>query len=227
VHLVGAWSGRTGQVLPGFPQVIEDYTFFHNTAIASVDGDPYPEVIVATAGYYVHAFNACGREALGWPKFSGQWMVPSPALGDIDGDHQLDLAIGTRDGFLWAWRAGTSDDRTANIQWEGFRHDSANTGNLSTPLTQGVRTVGDAGAIVCPPPDDGDSGTVADASTDAGTDAGSTPRDVATADAGPIPSTTSGGCGCAVPTQTRSSQGALALLGLALTVTATRRRRAR
>jgi hypothetical protein len=227
VHLVGAWSGRTGQVLPGFPQVIEDYTFFHNTAIASVDGDPYPEVIVATAGYYVHAFNACGREALGWPKFSGQWMVPSPALGDIDGDHQLDLAIGTRDGFLWAWRAGTSDDRTANIQWEGFRHDSANTGNLSTPLTQGVRGVGDAGAIVCPPPDDGDSGTVADASADASTDAGTAPRDVTTADAGPVPSTTGGGCGCAVPTQTRSSQGALALLGLALTVTATRRRRAR
>lgn len=89
-HLIGAWSGRTGQVLPGFPQVIEDYTFFHNPTIASVDGDPYPEVIVATAGYYVHAFNACGREAPGFPKFTGQWTLPSPAIGDVSGDHQLE-----------------------------------------------------------------------------------------------------------------------------------------
>lgn len=77
-RLIGAWSGRTGQVLPGFPQVIEDYTFFHNPTIASVDGDPYPEVIVATAGYYVHAFNACGREAPGFPKFTGQWTLRPP-----------------------------------------------------------------------------------------------------------------------------------------------------
>lgn len=65
------------------------------------------------------------------------------------------MVTGTRDGYLWAWRAGTSDDRTANMQWEGFRHDNADTGNLGTPLTQGVRGVGDAGRIVCPNPDDG------------------------------------------------------------------------
>jgi len=229
VHLIGAWSGRTGQVLPGFPQVIEDYTFFHNPSIASVDGDPYPEVIVATAGYYVHAFNACGREAPGWPKFTGQWMVPSPALGDIDGDHQLDLAIGTRDGYLWAWRAGTSDDRTADIQWEGFRHDNANTGNLGTPLTQGVRGGGDAGLIVCPNPDD-DGGTDASADATAATDAPAAGDARAATDAGvradvgPTPTTSGGGCGCRVETRP-ANRGAYALFGLAAVIAASRRRR--
>ena len=55
-HLLGAWDARTGRVLPGFPRVIEDYTFFVNPAIADVNRDGYAE----RARELVLALDACG-----------------------------------------------------------------------------------------------------------------------------------------------------------------------
>src|SRR5262249_2870477 len=36
-HHVSAWDGKTGKFKNGFPQVIEDWQFFHHPAIADVD----------------------------------------------------------------------------------------------------------------------------------------------------------------------------------------------
>src|SRR5207248_8737029 len=104
-HLLAFWSGKTGRMLPGSPVVLEDYTFLTNHVIADVSGDEYPEVITGTGGYFLHAANACGNEPDGWPKFTNGWMTASAAVGDIDGDAQkgLEVVIGTRDGFLFAW----------------------------------------------------------------------------------------------------------------------------
>jgi MYXO-CTERM domain-containing protein len=203
-HLVGAWNGTTGRVFPGFPRVIEDYTFFMNPAIADVSRDAYAEVILGTGGYYLRAFDACGREPQGWPKFTGQWIISSPSVGDLDGDHTLEVVTATRGGYLWAWRTA-GDDRTSSIQWEGFRHDARNTGNYGTALSQGVRRVMDAPTIECPVTTT-DGGTRA---SDGG--AGSTPQDA------------SGGCGCRAAGRQRD--GVWALLGVALALGARRRRR--
>ncbi|MEZ4410156.1 MAG: FG-GAP-like repeat-containing protein, partial [Polyangiales bacterium] len=224
-HLLGAWDGTTGNVFPGFPRVIEDYTFFMNAAIADVGGDRYPEVIVGTAGYYLHAYDACGREPEGWPKFTGQWVIPSPALGDINGDHTLDIVSGTRGGWLWAWRAG-GDDRTSSIQWEGFRHDNQNTGNYGTPLTQGVRSLGDAGVLQCPIPVEPDAGSAEDSGV---TDDASVTTDAPTsvdAGAGAQPAASGGGCDChAAPASGTGTTGAALALGLAALALVRRRRR--
>ncbi|MBK8691993.1 MAG: VCBS repeat-containing protein [Deltaproteobacteria bacterium] len=211
-HLVGAFSGRDGYPLPGYPQLLEDYTFFMNPAIASVDGDPFPELIVGTGGYFLEAFDACGRTPAGWPKFTGQWIIPSPALGDLDGDHRMEVVSGTRGGLLWAWRT-QADDRTANVQWESFRHDNRNTGNYGTPLTQGVRTTGDAGTIQCPVPPEPDAGTSPE---DGGVvaDGGST-----------APPATDDGCGCRATGSAPTGARGLALLGLGLAASLRRRRR--
>jgi hypothetical protein len=137
-HLVGVWSGKTGDMLPGSPFILEDYSFFNSHAVADLNGDDYPEVIVGSAGYRLHAFDGCGREPAGWPKFTGQWIIPTPAVGDVDGDGKLEVVTGTRSGWVYAWRTeGRSDGQ---IQWASYHHDNRNTGNYDTPLDEGDLT---------------------------------------------------------------------------------------
>ncbi len=120
------------KMFPGSPAIIEDYTFFHNGTVADVDGDDYPEVIVGTGGYYVRAFNACGTEAAGFPKFTGQWVIPSPTVGDIDGDGKLEVVSGSRDGWVYAWH--TEGRENGVVEWPTYHHDLLNTGNYATPI---------------------------------------------------------------------------------------------
>jgi MYXO-CTERM domain-containing protein len=136
-QLLSFWSGKTGQMLPGSPVVIEDYTFLVNHAIADVSGDEYPEAITGTGGYFLHAADACGREAEGFPKFTNGWIAAAAAVGDVDGDSQksLEVVTSTRDGWLFAWH--TKGRADGSIEWESFHHDNANTGNYATKLDQG------------------------------------------------------------------------------------------
>lgn len=182
-HLIGAWRTSDGTSLPGFPQKIYDYQFFMNPAIADVSGDVYPEVLVGTGGFYLHAFDALGRVPEGWPKLTGQWIVASPAVGDLDGDGTLEVVDATRSGFLWAWTTPARADE-AVIAWESNRHDLRNTGSYDTPLDQGVLEA-DVPPLVDPGPDAG--GDDAGADDDAG----------AEADAGPGAGGVAGGaCAC-------------------------------
>jgi hypothetical protein len=135
-HLLSMWSGKTGKMMPGSPVVIEDYTFFVNHAVADITGDDYPEVITGTGGYFLRAVDGCGHEAAGWPKFTNGWIASTAAVGDVDGDHALDVVATTRDGFLYAWRTKGRDDGV--VQWESFHHDNANSGDYSKKLDQGT-----------------------------------------------------------------------------------------
>jgi hypothetical protein len=135
---VGAWSGLTGTYLEGWPRVIEDIQFFMNPAIADLDDDGRPEVLAASGGFLLHAWDVSGEEPAGWPKFTGQWVLASPAVGDVDGDGLLDVVVGTRQGWLFAWT--TSSPAGARVEWAGFGHDPAHTRNYSTPLPEGYNT---------------------------------------------------------------------------------------
>jgi hypothetical protein len=165
-HQVGAWRTTDGRMFDGFPRRIEDYMFFVNPSVADVTEDGYPEVIVGSGGYYLHAWDACGKEPEGWPKFTGGWITSSAALGDVDGDGKLEVAIANRSGYLFVYRtAGAADGA---IGWPEYRHDNRNTGNYEEPLPNGgrkriaetpqvcPRTVLDAGpdgGAAAPPPD--------------------------------------------------------------------------
>ena len=135
-HLLAMWSGKTGHMMPGSPVVIEDYTFLTNMAIADINGDDYPEVIVGTGGYFLRAVDACGREVAGWPKFTNGWLISSPSVGDLNGDRKLDVVVASREGYIFAWKTTGTD--TGVVQWESFHHDNANTGSADTKLSQGV-----------------------------------------------------------------------------------------
>jgi MYXO-CTERM domain-containing protein len=223
-HQIGAWSSRVGtnpglwQMLPGFPQAIEDYLFFNNPSSADVDGDGYPEVLLGSGGYYLHAWDACGKEAEGFPKFLGGWIITSVGAGDIDGDGLLEVVAATRSGYLFAF--DTMGPADGSVGWPEFRHDNHNTGNYETPLAFGSRVTADA-PLDCEIPAGPDAG-VGDAAMDApmGDDAGPG------VDTGMGPGVSGGtNCGCRTAGEGPSGGMPLLLSVFALGVLMRRRRR--
>ena len=139
---VGAWSGKDGTILDGWPKQLEDVQFLSALAVADVSGDEFAEAIAVSAGYVVHAWDKDGISAEGWPKFTGNWILGSPAVGDVDGDGYVDVVVTTREGWLFVW--GTSGSAAQEIEWASMHHDPQNTGNYHHPL------VTQAGPVVAP-----------------------------------------------------------------------------
>lgn len=138
-HSVSAWDSDNAAFLDGFPHKVWDYQFFMNYAVADLDGTGSWNVISGDGGYFVYAPNASGQEAEGFPKWTQQWHITTPAVGDLDGDERIDVVANSRDGWLWAWHTnghvgGPPDQKLPAIQWEGFHHDDLNTGNVGGPL---------------------------------------------------------------------------------------------
>src|SRR5437870_7281673 len=109
-HVLQAWTGPTGQPLPGFPKVIDDFGLTTVPLIANVGatsdvGDTLnlPELVSGNGLYLLHAFDATGQEPSGWPKLTGGWLTGQPAAGDIDDDGLMELASATRDGNVFLW----------------------------------------------------------------------------------------------------------------------------
>ncbi len=134
--LVSAWSGATGAMLDGMPTPVEDFQFLVMPSIADINGDDYPEVILGTGVYFIHAIDACGHEPDNWPKFTNGWTTGAAAVGDVNGDGSLDVVATTREGYLFAWH--TKGTTNGVVQWESFHHDNQNTGSLGHTLDQGV-----------------------------------------------------------------------------------------
>ncbi len=133
-HL-SAWDATSGAQKAAFPRLLEDWQFFTGPAVADLSGvDGTPEIVVSSGGYYVHAFNGVtGLEAAGFPKLTGQWVVATPVIGDIDDDGDLEVVVSTRLGDLHVWDmpGATCVDETpppggntrSNAQWRKALHD--------------------------------------------------------------------------------------------------------
>lgn len=129
---VGGWSGADATALNGWPRQLEDFQFLTAAAMADLSGDGVPEAVYGSAGYMAYAWDKDGVQPENWPKFTGGWIMGSPAVGDIDGDGYLDIVLGTREGYLFAWTSQGRADQT--VQWQSLHHDPANTGNTATEL---------------------------------------------------------------------------------------------
>ncbi|HWH30251.1 MAG TPA: S8 family serine peptidase [Mycobacteriales bacterium] len=139
-HTLQGWDMATGSYRPGFPAKLEDYTLLSQPAVADVDGLPGKEVVQGTGLYLVHAFDAAGLEAPGFPKFTGGWNYATPAVGDLDGDGAVEMVSSTREGYLFAWSTGGA--ASGNTEWWGAAHDDRSTSRYGTDARPPARVQG-------------------------------------------------------------------------------------
>ncbi len=122
-YLLYAINGD-GSFLSGFP-VITFQNITSSPAIGDIDGDGWLDIVVGTGnfnetcvwsewvfvpqGNKVHAWDHTGNPLPGWPTTTAGNMTASPALGDLDGDGDLEVVAGCSDyldfscTLLYAW----------------------------------------------------------------------------------------------------------------------------
>ena len=109
-----------GSNCPGFPYNVTGQVMCH-PAIADLDNDGIKEIVVFTTARWVYAIRQNGTNLPGFPAFPGLYAAPdwttSPALGNLDGDAELEIMIaGNQTGKLSAlWALDT--DGTVMAGW--------------------------------------------------------------------------------------------------------------
>lgn len=102
---------HTGAELPGWPRSVDPQNVGGKTqrapAVADMDGDGAPEIVIANDQRQILIFRADGTQMPGWPKTLGGY-VTKVAVDDINGDGQKEI-VATADGRIIALSAqGTS-----------------------------------------------------------------------------------------------------------------------
>ena len=70
-----------------------------------LDGDGYPELIAADTRGSVAAFRRDGTEL--WERHLSSLIAQGVTLGDVDGDGELEVAVGTSSGAIHVLRGST------------------------------------------------------------------------------------------------------------------------
>ena len=115
---------------PAMSANVEDSNWYCNASIADISGDGNAELISGTGGFTVHALDLQGNEPKAWPKFTNNWSVSAPALGDVDADGFLEVILHTREGYLFGWntKGKACKENEFASDWWSFHHDEHNTG---------------------------------------------------------------------------------------------------
>ena len=132
---IGGWDLSTGvpAPLPQFAHYIQGLAFFSAPAIADVTGDGTPDIIQSADSGAVQAFDGTtGQEATltDFPKWTGEWSLFTPAVGDVFGNGKVEVSTATREGYLHMWEtAGTCAGNSEAWHWH---QDDRNTGHYGT-----------------------------------------------------------------------------------------------
>jgi hypothetical protein len=121
-----------GRLLPGWP-VATEVAVAASPALADLDGDRKPEVIVPDLAGRLHVWQAAGRTVAGWPYDLDGGTLAAPVVADLDGDGTLEIVVGkTAAGaagqpapLLETLEFGLSDGTPA---WPTFQANAQRTG---------------------------------------------------------------------------------------------------
>jgi hypothetical protein len=112
-----------GTDVPGFPVVTNGVILCH-PAVGDLDGDGVQEIVVFTGNRWVYVVRQDGSAYPGFPVqppglFAASSWATSPALGDLDGDGELEIVIaGNETGSasdLWAIDTGIGDGSSGTV----------------------------------------------------------------------------------------------------------------
>lgn len=115
-----------GDLETGFPRAIEGGSEL-DVLLADIDGDGRPELLFSEADR-LRAVAYDGSRPPGFAKLTGDEVVATPVVEDLDGDGLLELVAVTRTGRLFVWRTRGVRE---GVAWNGHHHDLGATGNLS------------------------------------------------------------------------------------------------
>jgi hypothetical protein len=106
--LIAVLDGK-GHFWPGWPQVLPPSThppnpagIFASPALADLDGNRFPEVIVATNAGVLYAWDGTGRAMRGWPvelPYNARAGYGGVAVGDVNGDELPEVIVTTERGI--------------------------------------------------------------------------------------------------------------------------------
>jgi len=117
-------NGEDGSQVPGFFKQVDEVVW-SSPALGDINGDGWLEIVVGTGDCYEHADCASGgrthqvtdalyawdhegNQLSGWPIQLSEYAFASPALGDLDGDGDLEIIVNTNDGYVHAFHADGS-----------------------------------------------------------------------------------------------------------------------
>ena len=143
---LNAWD-HNGNYLPGWPKALNDTYAFASPALADLDNDEKPEVIVNTADGYVHALNEDGSYVPGWPVLpttpSGPGSVvhvptnASPVAADLDGDGSIEVVLPSN------WELVVWDSAGNQLTRDSFPSESGDWELVTDYTVSGSAAVGD------------------------------------------------------------------------------------
>lgn|GEM_PF-2944869 len=131
-----------GNILPGWP-VYTAAPVDASPALADLDGDGRPEVLVADSSGLFYAFHGDGSPVAGWPHDMQDTSQVSPVVADLDGDGVLEafsgvfhLGLNTAPiDMIFALECGpaSSSSRSTRAPWPAFKNNARRTGVQSPP----------------------------------------------------------------------------------------------
>ena len=147
-----------GQIKQGWPFKNNATAAVAPPIVADLDNDRVNEIIAGEGsaledvGSNVYALKADGSMVPGWPKITNGGVRSSAAIGDLDNDQKLEVAVGSTDYKLYVWDTEGNISKQ-NFDWPKFMHDEFNTGVYldfsSSPTPTPSCSLGPSGDLNC------------------------------------------------------------------------------